>query len=61
MASKSSNGSCECNYECLTKWTKIITFSLSGAVIALGVQKFFNIFNAADIFGYIINVYLMYF
>ena len=52
---------CECTYESLTKWTKLFTFGISGTVIALGIQKFFNIFNAADIFGYIINIYLMYF
>lgn len=51
---------CDCTYETLTKWTKTFTFSISLTVIALGIQKFINIFNAADVFGYIINVYLMY-
>lgn len=60
MGSKLCNCNCECSYECLSKWTKIITFSLAGTIIALGVQKFFIIFNVVDIFGYIINAYLMY-
>ncbi len=59
MSNPSTGVTCQCNYECLTKWTRIITFSVSLTVIALGIQKFFNVFSVVYVFGYIINVYLM--
>ena len=48
-----------CNYKCLSKWTKILTIGISGALVALGITKFINILALASPFEYIINVYLM--
>ena len=50
-----------CDYDCIRKWAKIFTYCCSGAVIALGIAKFFNVTGAMNPIDYIINVYLMYY
>jgi len=55
----STESKCECTYANVKKWTKILTFGIALTVIALGIQKFFNVFQVVDVFGYIINIYLM--
>lgn len=49
-----------CDYSCIRKWTKIVTYVCASAVAGLGIAKFFNITNALSPLDYIVNVYLMY-
>ncbi len=48
-----------CNYECISQWSKYLTYSCSTAIIGLGIAKFFNVTNVMNPIDYIINVYLV--
>lgn len=49
-----------CNYECVRKWSKILTYACSVGIIGLGIAKFFNITNVMSPIDYIVNVYLIF-
>lgn len=48
-----------CNYECFRKWTKLLTYIVSLAVIAVGITRVLSVFQAIIVFDYIMNGYLM--
>ena len=49
-----------CDYEFVRKWSKIFTYGCSGAIVALGMAKFFNVTNVMNPIDYIVNVYLLF-
>jgi hypothetical protein len=49
-----------CEYEFLKKWTKILTYLCSLAVVVLGIAKFFNVTNVMNPIDYIINIYIIF-
>lgn len=49
-----------CEFVCLKKWSKILTYLCCAIVLALAIAKFFNITNAMNPIDYIINVYLIF-
>ena len=51
---------CTCSYECLSKWTKILTFGIASAIAAVGITKFINVLGVISVFEYILNAYMMY-
>ena len=48
-----------CDYECIRKWAKLLTYACAGAIFGLSVSKFFTMVNLTNPIDYIINVYLM--
>ncbi len=49
-----------CDYECVRKWSKTLTYSCALIIMGLGIAKFFNITNAMNPIDYIINIYLIF-
>ena len=48
-----------CDYVFMKKWSKILSIIASLVYIALGIGRFFAIFNVLDPIDYIFNIYMM--
>ncbi len=49
-----------CDYECIRKWAKLLTYACAGGVTGLAISKFITMANLTNPIDYIINIYLMY-